>query len=319
MLSLNWRMTLTIVPLFPVFIWVRSRFRAKMRVSADAAREGIGKASATLTEHLAAVPQIQILGATDVQIALTVEDWTRMIGLQWKQRWNEVAFSAAIANVLAGGILLVLTFGVHEYPLGVITLGTFFAFYAYVTRIFEPISTAMELYSRTQRTSASVRRVREVLETSPSVQDLGRKKLAPSSLGLGLACKNVSFSYTPEKPVLRDISFHIHRRECVALIGKSGSGKSTLSRLMARVSDPTGGDILLNGRSVKNYRLEALRQAICYVPQHPVLFSGTIRKNLLYANGRATEKEIQEAVEAAQLLPVLAFRWGWTPCLGRKP
>lgn len=305
MLSLNWRMTLTIIPLFPVFLWVRGKFRARMRRSADVARDGIGKASASLTEHLAAVPHIQILGAADQQIAHTVKDWLRMMEQQWKQRWNEIVFSAATANVLAAGILLVLTFGVHEYFIGSLSLGTLFAFYAYVTRIFEPISTAMELYSRTQRTSASIARVREVLTTSPTVEDRGALKPHASSLSAGLTCRNVSFSYEQKKPVLRDVSFHVDPLECIALIGKSGSGKSTLSRLMARVSDPAQGEILLDGRSLKDYQLESLRGAICYVPQQPILFSGTIRENLLYANRNATDQEIYKAVEVVQLLSVL--------------
>jgi ABC-type multidrug transport system fused ATPase/permease subunit len=92
----------------------------------------------------------------------------------------------------------------------------------------------------------------------------------------------------------------------VALVGKSGSGKSTLARLLTRMADPVSGHVSLEERSATEYTLRALRRTICYVPQQPVLFSGTIRENLLYANGDATDAEIYGAIEAAQLLPVLA-------------
>jgi ABC-type multidrug transport system fused ATPase/permease subunit len=196
--------------------------------------------------------------------------------------------------------------GVHEYLLDALSLGGLVAFYAYVTRIFEPISTAMELYSRTQRMLASARRVREVLQTDPSVPDRGGLGIVPSPLTRGLACDRVSFAYPDAEQVLRDVSFRIGTNEHVALIGRSGSGKSTLSRLLARMADPTCGQVLLEGRPATEYALSALRGAVCYVPQQPVLFSGTIRENLLYANANATEGEINIAVESAQLRPLLS-------------
>jgi ABC-type multidrug transport system fused ATPase/permease subunit len=145
-----------------------------------------------------------------------------------------------------------------------------------------------------------------VLETSSSVPDLGELSTIALPLQSGLACKNVSFAYSAEERALRDVSFHIDACERIALIGKSGSGKSTLSRLMARMSDPMSGQVILEDRTITDYTLRTLRKTICYVPQQPVLFSGTIRDNLLYANADATSDEIRDAVEVAQLAPLLA-------------
>jgi ABC-type multidrug transport system fused ATPase/permease subunit len=229
-----------------------------------------------------------------------------MLGAQWAQRRTEIAFSISITSVLAVAVLIVLGLGAWEYLAGALSLGGLIAFYAYVTRIFEPVSTAMELYSRSQRMLASARRVRDVLQTRTSVPDTGRLAAVPSPLLLGVSCHDVSFTYPSSKAALRNISFEIGRGERVALVGKSGSGKSTLARLLARMADPVSGQVDLEGRSAREYTLRALRQAICYVPQQPVLFSGTIRENLLYANGDATEGEIDHVVDAAQLLPVLS-------------
>jgi ABC-type multidrug transport system fused ATPase/permease subunit len=306
MFSLNWRITLSVMPLLPLFLWVRAHFRTRIQSYADEAQAGVGKAAGKLAEHLAAVPQLQILGAEAAQISRTVGAWVHMLGAQWKQRRTEVAFSISITTVLACGILIVLGLGFHELLLGALSLGGLVAFYAYVTRIFGPISTAMELYSRTQRMSASMRRVREVLETASSVPDHGNTTMLPEPLASGIVCKNVSFLYPNEERALRDVSFNIGARERVALIGKSGSGKSTLLRLMARMSDPASGQVILEGSSITEYTLRALRQTICYVPQQPILFSGTIRDNLLYANADATQKEIDLAVDVAQLSSLLA-------------
>jgi ABC-type multidrug transport system fused ATPase/permease subunit len=306
MFTMNWRITVSVLPLLPIFVWVRSRFRGKMRSCADLSRAEIGKASGSLAEHLGAVPDIQILGAEEVRTSRTVESWEDALSAQWAQRSAEVSFSVAVNSVLALGILIVLGFGVYEYFLGALSLGGFVAFYTYVLRIFDPVAGAMELYSRTQQMMASSRRVREVLETSPSVPDHGDVEAVPAPLVSGLACKAVSFAYPLGETVLRSVDLRIGRNERIALIGTSGSGKSTLSRLLARMADPTSGSIILEGRPIPEYRLKTLRRAICYVPQHPVLFSGTIRQNLLDANPAASQTEIDEVVDAAQLQPVVS-------------
>jgi len=305
MFSLNWQMTLSVLPLFPLFLWVRAQFRLKIQVRADHAQAEIGRAAGSLTEHLGAIPQIQILGAEDIRMARTVSAWTEVLGAQWAQRITEIAFSVSITSVLAFAIFVVLGLGTREYLNGALSVGGLVAFYAYVTRIFEPVSTAMELYSRSQRMLASARRIRDVIHTQTSVPDMGRLTSVPSPLVWGLLCDDVSFCYDAGRPVLRNISLRIGGRERVALIGRSGSGKSTLARLLTRMGDPSSGQVVLERRFAADYTLHALRKTICYVPQQPVLFSGTIRDNLLHANGNASDDEINRVVEVAQLLPVI--------------
>jgi ABC-type multidrug transport system fused ATPase/permease subunit len=305
MFSLNWRMTIAVLPLLPAFLFVRARFRGAIHRRADHARAEVGRASGRLAEHLGAVPQIQILGAEEGRVSRTIQGWLQALGAQWAQRRTEVAFSVAVTSVLALAILIVLSLGAHEYLRRVLSLGGLVAFYAYVTRIFEPVSTAMELYSRTQRMMASARRVREVLETMPGVLDLGIVQDVPVPLARGVVCAGLSFAYS-EDTVLQGINLNIGIRERIALIGRSGSGKSTLSRLLARMADPTDGNVFLEGRDISEYTLNALRRAICYVPQQPVLFSGTIRDNLLDANPAASQAEVDEAIAAAQLVSVIS-------------
>ncbi len=187
------------------------------------------------------MPQIQLLGSEEAQVSRTVEGWSDSLQAKWAQRRTEVAFSVSVTSVLAFSIRIVLSYGLYENFRGALTLGGLVAFYAYVTRLFEPLSTAMELYSRTQRILASVRRVREVLGTTTSVPDHGRIATVPQPLTVGLECKRVSFAYPSSATVLRDVSFQIRPGEQVALFGRSGSGKSTLSRLLARVAVPNPG------------------------------------------------------------------------------
>jgi ABC-type multidrug transport system fused ATPase/permease subunit len=305
MTILNWRMAAAVLPLLPLFFWVRLRFRGLIQSRADQAQAEIGNAAAQLTEHLGAVPQIQLLGAEQVWISRTVDGWLDALTAQWRQRRTEVAFSVSITSVLAVGILFVLGLGAHEYFIGALSIGGLVAFYAYVTRVFEPVSSAMELYARTQRMLASVRRVCEVLNEESSVPDHGVIDTIPHPLGIGLACKDVSFGYERGTVILRNISFTLRSGEHIAVVGKSGSGKSTLSRLLARLADPLEGRITLEGKPFPDFALRKLRRVISYVPQQPVLFSGSFRENLLFGSPNANEDEIQRVIEATQLKVVL--------------
>ncbi|MFC5862191.1 ABC transporter ATP-binding protein [Acidicapsa dinghuensis] len=302
MFTLSWRMALTVLPLLPLFFVVRWRFRRLIASRADRAQAELGKASSQFAEHLNAVPEIQALGAEQRCIDRSIEVRRDMMGAQWSQRRAEIAFSVAVTAVMAFGILLLLGLGSHEYLEGSLTIGTLVAFYAYVTRVFDPVSTAMELYSRSQRMMASIRRVRDVLETDTSVPDFGHIDIGQEPrLRLGLACRDLEFRYTSDNEVLRQVSFHLAPGERIALIGESGSGKSSLALLLARMADPKAGEIEFEGMPLQDYTLAAVRRAICYVSQHPVLFSGSIRENLQYAREHASLEEMKSALKAAQL------------------
>lgn len=302
MFTLSWRMALTVLPLLPLFFVVRWRFRRLITTRADRAQAELGKASSQFAEHLSAVPEIQALGAEQRCIDRSIEVRRDMMGAQWSQRRAEIAFSVAVTAVMALGILLLLGLGSHEYLKGSLTIGTLVAFYAYVTRVFDPVSMAMELYSRSQRMMASIRRVRDVLETETSVPDIGHVEVGRErGQSLGLSCRDVDFRYTSDNHVLHQVSFQLAPGERIALIGESGSGKSSLARLLARIADPKAGEIDFEGIPLQDYTLAAVRRAICYVSQHPVLFSGSIRENLRYAREDASQEEMKSVLDAAQL------------------
>jgi ABC-type multidrug transport system fused ATPase/permease subunit len=305
MFTLSWRVALTVVPLLPLFFVVRRRFRKLIEVRADKTQAELGRSSSQFAEHLNAVPEIQALGAEQFSMGRSIEVRAAMVGAQWSQRRAEVAFTVAVTGVMAVGIFVLLGFGNHEYFRGALTIGTLLAFYAYVTRVFDPVSTAMELYSRSQRMMASIRRVRDVLETGTSVPDTGNVEDGPKHLRLGLICRGVDFSYATSKRVLHDVSMRLAPGERAALIGESGSGKSSLARVLARIADPSAGEVTLEGMPLTDYKIAALRGTICYVSQHPTLFSGTIRENLKYAKEDASQQEIDSVIEAAQLQGVI--------------
>ncbi|HEY2470923.1 MAG TPA: ABC transporter ATP-binding protein [Terracidiphilus sp.] len=300
MAKLNLAMTLTVLPLMPLFAIIQRKFSLRLKARADEARSGLGAATSVLNEYLGAVPQIQYLGAEEVSAQRAASAWDGMLRAQWVERQTQIGFSLSIGAIMAATILVVIGVGSAKVVAGALTTGGLVAFYTYGTRVFEPISSAMDLYSRLQSVGASIRRVRELLALEPTVRDRGTKSLETTGLQHGFSLENVSFSYG-NRQALNDLTLRIRAGERLAIIGASGSGKSTLARLLVRAADPDGGSIVLEGHPLTSYTLASLRSTVCYVPQHPVLFQGSVRDNLLYGNPLATTAEMNKAVQAVQL------------------
>ncbi|MBR4308114.1 MAG: ABC transporter ATP-binding protein [Oscillospiraceae bacterium] len=151
------------------------------------------------------------------------------------------------------------------------------------------------------RASVSAKRINEVLDTEPGISDGSHTE----GLSRGeVEFRNVSFSYNQgEEPAIRNISFKAEKGQTVALIGATGSGKTTVINLIPRFYDPTEGQVLVDGRDVRQYRQEALRNKIGYVSQKAVLFSGTVASNVSYGSnsqGTPTEEDIAHAIAVAQ-------------------
>jgi ABC-type multidrug transport system fused ATPase/permease subunit len=142
-----------------------------------------------------------------------------------------------------------------------------------------------------------MRRVRAIIESEPLVPDHGKIAVPSVELTQGISLDKVHYSYVTERIAIRNLSLHIPAGESIGIVGPSGSGKSTLARLLVRLSDPQFGTLTLDGYPIRDYSLAALRQTICYVPQRPILFDGSVRDNLLYANPDATTEDLLHVVD----------------------
>ena len=195
-------------------------------------------------------------------------------------------------------ITAVVYFGGDMVNTGDMTQGEVTAFVNYLTQISLALVITANLVVIFTKASASGARVKEVLNTSPSVTD-GEGVEWGEDGAPRVEFKHVFFGYGGND-VLQDISFKIYPSKVVGVIGGTGSGKSTLVNLLPRFYDVRRGSVLVNGRNVKDYKLKQLRDRIGYVPQRTVLFSGTIRENMLWGNPGATDEDIMQALRTAQ-------------------
>lgn len=176
------------------------------------------------------------------------------------------------------------------------------AFITYCTQILTSLMMITMMIMMFSRAMASAKRIREVLDETPDINDDGAAKKDLTVSAGEIEFKNVSFRYykTSEEKVLDDINLKIKAGSTVGIIGSTGSGKTTMVSMIARLYDPDEGDILVDGVSVKDYSLKNLRDGVGMVLQKNVLFSGTIEENLRWGDESATAEEYSRFAEYAQ-------------------
>ncbi len=192
----------------------------------------------------------------------------------------------------------ILWFGGYLVLRGQTTVGTLIAFQGYLWRVIDPINELVKSISDTQRGLAALDRVWDVLDKPEEKPDRPKAVDAPERVH-EIHLNHVYFGYRKGMPVLRDFELRVPGGSVVALVGASGAGKTTLTDLVARFHDPTSGAIRLNGIDIRDIRLRSYRKLLGIVQQEVFLFDGSVRDNIAYGRGEASDAEVEEAARSA--------------------
>ncbi len=205
--------------------------------------------------------------------------------------WQYIDYFAQIGVILFGGYMAVK---------GQITVGTFFLFYTYLSMMIYPLIDLPQLFLSGKQAFVNIDRLEE-MRNYPSFYDSFGKGQEISSFQ-ALSFRDVLCQY-PDKPepVIKHCSFDLNKGERMLILGATGSGKSTIANLVLGLLQPGAGEIKVNGIDIANVDIDSLRNVVAYVPQEPLLFGGTVKDNILFAVGKAEDKDYKTAVQTAQL------------------
>lgn len=204
------------------------------------------------------------------------------------------------------GQLIVLAYGISLISTGHFTIGLLISFLSYANSFYNPLRQLAALWSSFQTALASWDRVHEILMLENDLPVVTEGALAEAS-GV-LEFKNVEFSYPGGQPVLHDINLRLQPGKTYALVGPTGGGKTTTASLMARLYDPTAGRVFLQGRDIRSYSAEERTKKIGFILQEPILFTGTVRENILYGNDEYAahdNEQLEAAIRQAGLEKIL--------------
>ena len=206
--------------------------------------------------------------------------------------------SPIVAITVALCTAIVLWRGAHLILVGAMTVGALTVYLSYLNKFFKPVKDLATTTNAIAQAAVGVDRIRAILDTDTVIPERS-DALDPAGIKGEIVFEHVAFAYAADAPVLKDVSFTIKPGQMVGVVGPTGSGKSTVVSLIPRFYDSKAGMVKIDGRDVRDYKIQPLRDQIGYVLQDTVLFRGTILENIAFGRPKATREEIVEAAKLA--------------------
>ena len=300
LLTVNWQLALITCAPIPLIMYSGVIFSKIVRPFFKASQKSMGELNAQLQDSLSGLHEIQAFGQEKYESGRVQEKNLAQVGAMLRALRASAIFHPSVEFLSSAGTVLVVFFGGFLAYRGQLSVADIVAFMLYLSLFYAPVSGFANLLESLQQSLAGAERVTLILDTpsaiedAPDAQDMGRASGA-------VAFENVSFHYSNQVPVLKDISFSCEPGMMVALVGPTGVGKTTTTQLISRFYDPVQGRVLIDGKDIKNVTLESLRHNISPVLQDTFLFNGTISENIGYAKPDATQEEIEAAAKAANI------------------
>ncbi len=296
MFSLNTTLALLSLCCIPVITIVTLIYRKAARKNFLRMKALIGKINGFLAENISGMKIVRIFHREKEKF----DEFKKL---------NDDYFSVSITELILHSLLrpiieivntltmaLLIWYCSTKITGGYLEIGVLYAFITYIKQFFAPINEISEKFTSLQSAMISAERVFDVLDNKEFQEDFTVGELVDKIKG-EIEFKNVWFAYDNEDWVLKDVSFKIEPGQTAAFVGATGSGKTTIINLMARFYDVQKGEILIDGRNIREYNLRVLRKQIAVVIQDVFLFSGDIKSNIRLRNKNITDQEIKEAAK----------------------
>lgn len=302
MFYLNWRFTLIALSVAPVLFAIVYSYTRRIKKASREVRKKEGEIVSVIEEVLGSIRVVKAFAREDYELKRLDEESLEGVEIALRARGLKAKLAPIVQIVVAVGTCLVLWFGgrhqAHQTIGMEVSSGTLVMFIMYLGKMYKPMQDLSKMTDTYSKAVVGYERIQAVLETDKEVKDLPRAKLAPRFRGK-IEFDHVSFSYSPESPILDDVSITIKPGQVAAFVGPTGAGKTTIISLIPRFYDPSSGTVKIDGTDVRSYRQRSLRQQISFVLQETVLFHGPIWQNIAYGKPEASRDEILRAAELA--------------------
>lgn len=296
MLTQSWRLSLIVFIILPFILYATRVFQKAMKVAFEDVRNQVSNLNTFVQERITGMKIVQIFTREKTEY-----ERFQKINKNHRKAWiktvwyNSIFFPIAeMAGAVATG-LVVWYGGLNIIGGGVVTLGMITAFIQYSEMLFRPLRQIADKFNTLQMGMVAANRVFGILDTKAHIPDNGTIDYI-STKG-EIAFKNVHFGYNEEEEVIKGISFRANPGETIAIVGATGAGKSTIINLLNRFYEINSGEILIDGISLKDYKLESIRSQIAVVLQDVFLFADSVLNNITLNNPNISEEEVVAAAK----------------------
>ena len=298
MFVLSWQLAIVTLIIIPLIVFTTKQIVKRSSKNYAARQRDLGKLNGTIEEMITGAEVVTLFGKEQQAIET------------FRLQNNNLRNSAQRAEITSGllgpinnfmnnlGLAVVIGTGAFLTVKGLVTVGIIAAFVTYTRQFFRPLNQLSNLLNTFQSAIAGAERVFEILDEPSEVADKPQA-IDCHRLKGEVAFQQVSFSYLPNQPILKNITFHAKAGETIALVGPTGSGKTTIINLLTRFYDVDAGEILIDGHNIEGYKRATIRERVGVVLQDTYLFTGTIRENIRFGKLDATDEEVEEAAKIA--------------------
>jgi len=290
----NWALALVVFIVIPPLLYATSIFQRLMRDNFRAIRVRLARINANIAENISGTQVVQLFNRERRNFA-HFDELNRDYRAQTLRSLFYFAIFFPVVNIFAAvAMALIVRVGGGQVLASALSLGALVAFLQYVDRFFLPVRDLADKYTILQSAMASSERIFRVLDEPVTVADAAKPKELGRIRG-DVRFQDVWFAYNPGEWVLRGVSFHIRPGESVAFVGATGAGKTSLISLISRFYDVQRGEVLVDGRNVKDVAQAELRRQVGAVLQDPFIFSGTIASNIRLHEESISDEQVRAA------------------------
>ncbi|MBN2432596.1 MAG: ABC transporter ATP-binding protein [Acidobacteria bacterium] len=300
MFLLNYRLALLAFITIPLFVLATALFRRSIRTGFRGVRKANAEINTTLNETITGIREIKLFNVAG-RAQQSFAGHNRHYLSAYLRTVHSYALYFPILTLVSNLSMMIILFYGH-YALGMtVKVGEIFAFFAYINMFFMPLRQLAEKFNMFQSAMAAAERVFRLLDEPVSIRNQPAAVTVSQLVNGEIEFRNVEFSYNPDSPILKDLSFRIRPGERVALVGHTGSGKTTIISLLNRLYDIQSGSILLDSQDIRRYDLHDLRHQIATVPQDVFLFTGKLGENISLFQPEISSQDIETAARQVHL------------------